>query len=138
MLPECGDRRFDLSHRMLVAGLVDVAASSPDAWIDAGIDVLVVRSSSTALAVCDRVDVPVGVESSPGQVEFAGGTSVSAVGPVAVLGAARIGRIAAAVTAGARVLLVADPASVRSDRRVVEVMARLLAVRAELSPEARP
>ena len=125
MLLECGDRRFDLSHRMLVLGLADDESGS-DAWIAAGADALVTRSSSTAGAVCDRVDVPVGVQSRSGQVEFPD-VVVPAVGPLDEVGAARIGRLVAEIRAGRRALVVTDPTTFRSDRRVAEVMARLLA-----------
>lgn len=138
MLLECRDRRIDLTHRMVVAGLVHDAVDPVDGWAASAVDALVVRTSSMASAVCERVDVPVGVETSPGQVEFAGGLSVSAIGPITDVGADRIGRIIDAITAGVRVLVLGDPATARSDRRVAEVMARLLAARADEAVEAQP
>ena len=134
MLLECGDRTFDLTHRTVVLGVV-IGAVDHGRWIDAGVDGLVVGSSSEAAALCDRVDVPVGVLVSPpppqpATVEFPSGATVPAFGPLDERRAARIGRLQAEIEAGGRVLVVDDPSTVGADRRVAEVMARLLTARA--------
>lgn len=136
MLLERGDRRFDLTHRMLVLGIVGDLAT-PEAWVVSGVDGLVVRSSPEIDAVCDRVDVPVGVVSRSGQVVFGDEVVASTVGPLDEREGARIGRLVAEIEAGRRAVLVTDPVTVGSDRRVAEVMTRLLQARSADSPERR-
>lgn len=136
MLLECGDRRFDLTHRMLVLGIVDPAAD-PERWVEIGVDGLVVRSSSDVAAVCDRVDVPVGVAvsrstSGPDSIELSSELTVRSVGPLAERGPARIGRLVAAIEDDRRALLVDHPETVSADRRVTEVLSRLLAARSAI------
>ncbi|MDE0804641.1 MAG: hypothetical protein OSA99_15135, partial [Acidimicrobiales bacterium] len=108
-----------------------------EGWIEAGVDGVVVRSSSQVVTVCDRVDVPVGVPvsrttSGLDSIEFAPGSTVPAVGPIAERGPARIGRLTAAFEAGRRALLVDHPETVPADRRVIEVLSRLVTARAVL------
>lgn len=119
-----GDRRFDVRHRALVVGLLDDVRPVDEALVDRP-DALAATSWSVAASLCDRVDVPVGVLVSPQQLEFAG-ERVDCVGPFAGAPPQRFARVAEAVVAGARVVVSTE---VRSDRRVVEVLARILAAK---------
>lgn len=123
MLRVLGDRSFDVTHRAVVVGLVD---DDDPAAIRGILDehpvALAVATSSERRVVCDRVDVPVGVVVSSDRIDFPGSAPIAVVGPFDG-GPAGIAQIVSAVDGGARVLL-SD--AIRRDRRVAEVMARIL------------
>lgn len=139
MLLVLRDRRFDVTHRALVVATPDrLDHDLLDAFVAAGVDAFAVRSSSARDAVCDRVDVPVGVVVSPGHVEFEPRQPLSAAGPFDASGPERMAAVAASVQWGDRLLLCSKVDDVRADRRVAEVMARILAARsAAPNPPAR-
>lgn len=110
----------------MVVGLVD-GADPVDRVLRDRPDALVVTSSSAAASLCERVDVPVGVVVSPLRLLFAG-EEVDSVGPFPGPAPRRFAEVCEAVIAGARLVVSTD---VRSDRRVVEVLARILAARDE-------
>lgn len=110
----------------MVVGLVD-GADPVDRVLRDRPDALVVTSSSAAASLCERVDVPVGVVVSPQRLLFAG-EDVDCVGPFTGPAPRRFAEVCEAVIAGARLVVSTD---VRSDRRVVEVLARILAARDE-------
>ena len=120
-----GDRHFDVSHRAVIVGLVDdletldgVLGHRPEA---------LATTSSLAGAVCDRVDVPVGVVNPPHPQLVFGDEAVDVAGPFPGDAPRRMAQVADAIIAGERVIVSTD---VRSDRRVAEVLARILAARA--------
>lgn len=124
-----GRRRFDVTHRAVIIAIVDDARpETVAALMDAGADGLALRSSSVAAQLCDRVDVPVSVLVSPGQIELSIGEPIAAFQPT-LLGPGRVAQMAAAIADGERIVLSPDASTLRSDRRVVEVMARILAAR---------
>lgn len=108
----------------MVVGLVDGVDPVDRALRDRP-DALAVTSSSAAASLCERVDVPVGVVVSPQRLLFAG-EEVDCAGPFPGAAPQRFAAVCEAVINGARVVVSTD---VRSDRRVVEVLARILAAR---------
>lgn len=108
----------------MVVGIVD-DVDSLDGVLGDRPDALAAPSSALAVSLCERVDVPVGVVVSPQRLSFAG-RQIDSVGPFHGTAPHRFAQVSEAVIGGARVVVSTD---VRSDRRVVEVLARILGAR---------